>query len=335
MPDLSTTWLGFPLKNPLVIGASPVGKSIRSCLEAEEKGAAAIVLHSLFEEQLVHEQMGAHYYIDTLTDMDAETRSVFPQSAIFPLDGAAYLRHIEKLKQKLTIPLIASLNGTTPGGWLSYAKSMASAGCDALELNLYEVATDEQKSSQYLEDQQLEIVSSVISAVSIPVNVKLSPFYTSLPYFVRRLYECGVQGVSVFNRYYQSDINPLTLEVDRHLHLSSSAELPLRLHALAILSSKMGLFYACTGGIHSGYDMAKAILAGAHVTQVVSAVLAKGFSVIEKFLQELKEYMLQMGYESIHEMRGVMNLSSVADPHSYERLNYAQMLAAWKLPLSP
>lgn len=334
MIDLTTHWLGFTLKNPLVLGASPIGKSFSQCLAAEEAGVSAIVLHSLFEEQLIHEQMGVHYYFDSRLDMDAEARSVFPESSIFALDGQSYLQHLQKLKKSINIPLIASLNGTTPGGWLDYAKKLADAGADAIELNLYEVATDEEKSSADIEKQQLEIIAEIVQEIQIPVNLKLSPFYTSLPHFVASATKVGAQGITVFNRYYQTNINPLELEVDRQLHLSSSEELPLRLHALAILSARFPkVYFACTGGVHSGLDMAKAILSGAHVTQVVSAILSGGFGMVQKFLNELKEYMAHMGYETVQEMRGVMNLASVADPHNYERLNYAKMLSGWKLPI--
>jgi dihydroorotate dehydrogenase (fumarate) len=287
-------------------------------------------MHSLFEEQLIHEQMSAHRFIDSRIDLDAETQGMRPGSGAFPVDAEPYLRELEKLKQRLDVPVLASLNGSTPGGWTSYAKRLENAGADALELNLYEVATSPDESSAAVEQRQLEVVRLVIQAVKLPVNIKLTPFYASVPAFVRRLEQAGARGVVVFNRFYQPDIALETLDVDRRLVLSTPAELPLRLHALALLSPTTKLSLGCTGGVHAGLDVAKAILSGAHVVQLASVLLERGPGHVEALRDELDGWLEAKGYKSSAEARGVLNLGSAPDPHAWERLNYTRMLDGWR-----
>ena len=330
MADLSTQWLGLSLKSPLVVAASPLSKDPQAIADAVAAGAGAVVLHSLFEEQLIHDQMAAHRFIDARIDMDAETQGIGAGAGAFAMDAGPHLAELERLKKRVDVPILASLNGTTPGGWTSYAKRLESAGADALELNLYEVATSPDESGAAVEDRQLEVVRSVVAAVNVPVSVKLSPFYASVPAFVRGLEEAGARGVVVFNRYYQPDIELETLDVDRRLHLSTSAELPLRLHALALLSPVTPLSLACTGGVHSGLDAAKAILCGAHVVQLASVLLERGPKHVAVLSAELDAWLDAKGYLSSAEARGVLDLRSAPDAHAWERLNYTRMLEGWR-----
>jgi dihydroorotate dehydrogenase (fumarate) len=330
MADLSTTWLGLSLQSPLVVAASPLSKDPSAIAAAVATGAGAVVMHSLFEEQLIHEQMAAHRFLDARADMDAETQSVLPSANVFSVDVEPYLAELERLRKRVDVPILASLNGTTPGGWTSYAKRLESAGADALELNLYEVVTSPDESGAAVEQRQLEVVRSVVENVSVPVSVKLTPFYASVPAFVRRLEQAGAQGVVVFNRFYQPDIALDTLDVDRRLFPSSSADLPLRLHALALLSPTVKLSLACTGGVHSGLDAAKAILSGAHVVQLASVLLEHGPEHMVVIRDELARWLGDKGYKSSAEARGVLDLRSAPDPHAWERLNYARMLDGWR-----
>ncbi len=330
MPDLSTTWLGLPLRSPFVVAASPLSRDPDAIAAAVDAGASAVVMHSLFEEQLIHEQMAVHRFIDARIDMDAETQSIGPGAGAFPIDAEPYLTELDKLKKRVDVPVVASLNGTTPGGWTSYAKRLENAGADALELNLYEVATSADESGAAVEARQLDVVRSVVETVRLPVNVKLTSFYASLPAFVRSLEQAGARGVVVFNRFYQPDISLETLDVDRHLLLSTPAELPLRLHALALLSPTTKLSLACAGGVHSGLDAAKAILSGAHDVQLASVLLERGPTYLSVLLDELAGWLDSKGYKSSAEARGVLDLSSAPDAHAYERLNYTRMLDSWR-----
>jgi dihydroorotate dehydrogenase (fumarate) len=329
MADLSTTWLGLPLRSPLVVGASPLSRDPSAILAAVDAGAGAVVMHSLFEEQLVHEQMGAHRFVDTRTDLDAEA-GVLQATTIFSMDAEPYLFELERLRRSVDVPIIASLNGTTPGGWTSYARRLESAGASALELNLYDLATSPEESGNDVELRQLAVVTSVVSTVKIPVTVKLSVFYASLPSFVARLQQSGVRGVAVFNRFYQPDVDLEALDIARTLVLSTSAELPLRLHALAVLSAKSDLSLACTGGVHSGLDAAKAVLCGAHVVQLASALLERGPAHVGVIREELDGWLDRKGYRSSAEARGVLDMRSAPDPKAWERLNYARMLDGFR-----
>ena len=330
MSDLSTVWLGLPLRSPLVVAASPLSRDPDAIATAVAAGAGAVVMHSLFEEQLIHEQMSAHRFIDSRIDMDAETQGTRPGADAFLVDSEPYLRELERLKQRVDVPVLASLNGTTPGGWVRYAERLEEAGADALELNLYEVATSPDESGAAVEQRQLEVVRSVVHAVELPVNIKLTPFYASLPAFVRSLEKAGASGVVVFNRFYQPDIALETLDVDRRLVLSTPAELPLRLHALALLSPTTNISLGCTGGVHSGLDVAKAILSGAHIVQLASVLLEHGPGHVAALRDELAGWLDAKGYKSSAEARGVLDVSSAPDAHGWERLNYTRMLNGWR-----
>ncbi len=330
MVDLTTSWLGLSLRSPLVVAASPLSKDASAIAEAVAGGAGAVVMRSLFEEQLVHEQMGLHRFLDARADMDAEARSYAPGPHAFSADAEPYLAELARLKKRVDVPVLASLNGTTPGGWTSYAKRLEDAGADALELNLYEVGSAPDETGAEVEERQLTVVRGVVAAVAIPVSVKITPFYASVTAFVRALERAGARGVVVFNRFYQPDIALDTLDVDRHLVLSTSAELPLRLHALARLSPVTGLSLACTGGVHSGLDAAKAILSGAHAVELASVLLERGPGHCAVLRDELAGWLREKGYASSAEARGVLDLRSAPDPRAWERLDYAQMLDGWR-----
>lgn len=329
MVDLSTHWLGLELESPIILGAGPLSRETSPIVDAVAAGAGAVVMYSLFEEQLTAEQMAAYRFMDTRVDMNAEARSFMPDLDVFSLDAAPYLRHIERLRSKIDVPVIASLNGTTPGGWTLYAKQIQDAGAHALELNLYEVVTAVSETGEAVERRQREVVAAVVDAVRIPVTVKLSPFYASVPAFAHELGKLGARGVTVFNRFYQPDIDLESLDVDRRLQLSTPSELPLRLHALALLSAATNLNLACTGGVHSGLDAAKAILAGAHVVQVTSALLRHGPRYVGLMRDELRRWLGEKGYAGVQDARGVLDFSSAPDSHAWERVNYARMLDGW------
>jgi dihydroorotate dehydrogenase (fumarate) len=334
MADLTTEWLGLTLRSPLVVGASPLTDHIDAACRLVEAGAGAIVLPSLFEEQLVNEQLAAHRFLDNYVDTNAEARSVLADTNVFALGAEPTVAHLRRLKAAVDVPVIASLNGTTPGGWTGYARDLQDAGTDAIELNLYEIATRLDVTSDEVESRQLDVVAAVVAAVQIPVSVKLSPFYASVPAMVARLDAAGASGVVVFNRFYQPDIDLETLDVDRTLVPSTPAELPLRLHALALLHSRTGLSLAVSGGVHHGTDAVKAILCGAHAVQMVSALLwpssGDAPTTLHRIHRELLEWLDQHGYQSVAEARGATALDNVADPAALERVNYARVLHGWE-----
>jgi dihydroorotate dehydrogenase (fumarate) len=330
MADLTITWLGLQLKSPLVVAACPIAQDPAAAQQAVAAGAGAIVMHSLFEEQLAEEQMAVHRLVDCQMDLNAEASSFMPQAAAFSLDGEAYLAELAALRVAVNVPVIASLNGATPGGWTRYAKRLADAGADALELNLYDIATDALDGADEVERRQLALVETVVSAVSIPVAVKLSPFYTALPAFVRRLETAGARGVTVFNRLYEPQVDIETLEIRRQLELSTAAELPQRLHALAVLSTTCDLSLACSGGVHDGAHAAQAIACGAHVVQVASALLAHGPGRLAVLTDELQSWLDAHGYGRAADLRGVLNLNRSPDPAAWTRLNYIRTLDGWR-----
>jgi dihydroorotate dehydrogenase (fumarate) len=330
MPDLTTNWLGLRLDTPLVVAASPLTHDAAAIAAAVSAGAGAVVMHSLFEEQLTLEQMAAHYFIDARVNHDAEAASFLPHGDVFSLDAEPYLAQLERLRQRVDVPIIASLNGATPGGWTNYARQLEACGASAIELNLYDVVTSPDESSGVVEDRQLAVVRAVTGAVRVPVIVKLTPFYTSVPAFIRRLEAAGACGVALFNRFYQPDIDLENLDVDHKLVFSTPRELPLRLHALAIVSPQTALSLACTGGAHTGYDVAKAIVCGADVVQLASVLLERGPDYLAVIRDQLVSWLNEKGYASSDEARGVLARDSAPDRHTWERVHYTRMLEGWK-----
>lgn len=329
--DLTTRYLGLRLKNPLVVGASPMVHDLDTVRRLEDAGAAAIVLHSLFEEQILREQL-ASQYAEAHEESFAEALSYSPSPDDLPLETDAYLELIRKVKAAVEVPVVASLNGATDGGWLHYARLMEDAGADALELNVYSLATDLYDSAETIERRTLAMLRSVKSAVMIPVAVKLSPYYTSLAYFAQRLVREGADGLVLFNRFYQPDLDVEALEVQRALRLSDSSELPLRLRWLAVLSGRLKVSLVATGGIHTALDAVKAVMAGAHAVQMVSALLKRGPEYLRLVRDEMARWMTEHGYESVESMCGSLNLVRCPDPAAYERANYMQILQSWRAP---
>jgi len=328
--DLSTTYLGFKLTHPFMPGASPLSENLDLVRRLEDAGAPAIVMLSLFEEQIVGEEMATRSAMDDPAHSYAEATSYFPDAEDFRLGPDDYLDHVRRAKEAVSVPVIASLNGTTKGGWLRYAEQLQQAGADALELNIYALHTDPETSSEAVEAAEVDLIRAVKERVSIPVAVKLSPFYTSLAGFARRLDQLGVDGMILFNRFYQPDIDLEALEVSRTLHLSDSSELLLRLRWAAILSSQVkNASIAITGGVHTPEDALKAVMAGASAVQMVSALLLEGPARLKAIRDGVEQWLVEHEYESLGQALGSMNHSRSPDPAAFERANYMHILAGW------
>jgi dihydroorotate dehydrogenase (fumarate) len=329
--NLTTTYLGLKLSNPLVVGASPFCDNLDAACRLEAAGAGAIVMRSLFEEQIDHEQRALSYLLETPAESFAEATSYFPGFSEYQLTPDHYLRQLGNLKGTLRIPVIASLNGCRPGGWTDYAKRLEQAGADAIELNLYQLVTNPLASAAEIEADMLETVRDVAGSVRVPLAVKISPFHTAPAQFALALEEAGAKGVVLFNRFYQPDFNIEELEVQPNLRLSESNELLLRLRWLAILSPHVRGSLACTGGVHHTEDVIKALLAGAHTVQLVSVLLKQGPRVLTLLLQGLSRWMEEREYASLDELRGALNLKRCPDPAAHERANYIRILQSWRV----
>jgi dihydroorotate dehydrogenase (fumarate) len=312
-------------------GASPLADSLDTVKRLEDAGAAAIVLRSIFEEQITREQNGLVHNIEVTSNTSAEALAYFPKPEDFAFGTHEYLEQILKIKAAVKVPVIASINGTTNEGWLSYAKTIQQAGADALELNVYYIPTDPRETSAEVEGTTIEIVRTVKKAITIPVAVKLSPFFSSMANLARQLDASGADGLVLFNRFYQPDIDVEALEVVPSLHLSDSSELLLRLHWLAILSGQVKASLAASGGVHTGVDAVKAVMAGASAVQVVSRLLEDGPQRLLTIFQGMKHWMEEHDYESLEQMRGSMNLQKSPDPSAFERGNYMKVLRSWKV----
>ncbi|MDR7522505.1 MAG: dihydroorotate dehydrogenase-like protein [Armatimonadota bacterium] len=328
--DLSTTYLGLSLPHPLMPGASPLVDDLETVKRLEDAGAAAIIMHSLFEEQIVQEQLATVHHMEVHAESFPEALSYFPRPSEFALGPEQYLRHLERIKRAVGVPVIASLNGVTTGGWMAYARRMQEAGADAIELNVYYLATDPRESAAAVEGRTLDILRAVRQTVSIPIAVKLSPFFSSLAHFAAELDAAGADGLVLFNRFYQPEIDIETLDVVPRLELSSSGELLLRLRWLAVLSGRVSASLAVSGGVHSATDAIKAIMAGADAVQMVSALLRHGPDYLSLVLQGLEAWMTEHGYTSLAQMRGSMSLSRCPDPAAFERSNYIRVLQGWR-----
>ncbi|MEI8233724.1 MAG: dihydroorotate dehydrogenase-like protein [Verrucomicrobiota bacterium] len=327
--NLATEYLGLTLKNPLMPGASPLVDDLATVRRLEDAGAAAIVMHSLFEEQLERERTAVERDVESHNESFAEATTYFPSEEDFDETSAEYLELIGKIKATVSIPVIASLNGTTPGGWTGHAKLIEQAGADALELNYYDLPADPCKTGAEIEARALDLVAAIRKEVRIPLAVKLSPFFSSLPNFVSRLKNAGANGVILFNRFYQPDINIEDLDTDSVLELSTPSELRLRLRWLAVLSAQVDTSYAATGGVHSAQDAVRAIMAGAHAVQIVSALLKNGPDYLATVLADLSQWLEEHEYESLAQMRGTMNLKHCPDASAFERANYLRLLKSW------
>jgi dihydroorotate dehydrogenase (fumarate) len=328
--DLSTTYLGLALANPLVAGASPMVDDLDTVKKLEDAGCAAIVMHSLFEEQITREQLGTVMDMESHADSFAEALSYFPQPQEFRLGPEAYLEQVRRIKAAVKVPVIGSLNGTSPAGWLDYAKLIEQAGADALELNVYYLATQAWETSDAVERRALDGLKTVKAAVKIPVAVKLSPFYSSLAHLAKQLDDAGADGLVLFNRFYQPDLDVEELEVVPSLKLSDSSELLLRLRWLAILSGHVKGSLACSGGVHTPLDAIKAVMAGAHAVQVVSALLQRGPAYLATLRDGMASWMEEHEYASLEQMHGSMSHQNSPNPQALERANYMRILQGWK-----
>ena len=329
MADLTTTYLGLELKNPLVASASPLSKKLDTVRRLEDAGAAAVVMYSLFEEQIVHDSLALDHFLNRTTDVSNEAASYFPDLDNYNIGPDDYLEHIRKIKAAVSIPVIGSLNGVSTGGWVDYAQKIEQAGADALELNMYDVPADPNLASQDLEKVYVQLVHDVRSEVHIPLAVKLSPFFTSLPNIATRLVSAGANGLVLFNRFIQPDLDIETLEVVPHLLLSVSGEMRLPLRWVAILYGRINADLALTSGVHTTEDMVKAIMAGANVTMLASELLAKGIGRATELVASLEQWMEQYEYQSVLQMRGSMSQKNVAQPAAFERANYMKALQSY------
>lgn len=329
MPELKTTYLGLNLRNPLVASASPFTKKVEKAKELADAGIGAIVMHSLFEEQINHESRELDHFLNQGTESFAEALTYFPEMDHYDVGPEKYLKLIGDLKQSLPIPVIASLNGVSSGGWVDYSRRMQDAGADALELNVYFLSTNLEQTAADLEKTQLELVQNICAAVRIPVSVKLNPFYTSLPNFAAQLVSAGVKGLVFFNRFYQPDLDIEALEVVPTLNLSSSEELRLPLRWVAILYGKLKADLALSSGVHSGTDAVKALMAGSQAVMMASTLVHNSAGKAAQVLGELESWMAAHEYTSVDQMRGTLSQKGVANPAAFERANYLQVLTSF------
>jgi dihydroorotate dehydrogenase (fumarate) len=329
--DLTTKYLGLTLKNPVIPGASPLVHQLDNVRRLEDGGAAAIVMHSLFEEQITNDQLAEFAHTENPAESFSEATSYFPRMEDYALGPDRYLNQISRIKEMVDVPVIGSLNGVSMGGWTDHARLIQQAGADALELNVYYIATDPDEPGIAVEKRTLDILEAVMASVTIPVSVKLSPFFSSPGHFAKQLDSMGAAGVVLFNRFYQPDIDIEELEATHRLDLSNSTELRLRLRWAAILHGHLKADIAVSGGVHTVEDIVKAIMCGASVTQVVSSLLKYGPSHIGSLITGLSHWLEDHEYESVEQMRGSMSLRHCPDPTVFERANYLRVLQLWKV----
>jgi len=329
--DLTTNYLGLKLKNPVVPSASPLSQNVDSVKALEDAGASAVVVYSLFEEQINHESGEIDHYLSYGSESYAEATSYFPEPDEFKLGPVEYLDHIAKLKKSVDIPIIGSLNGVSAGGWVNYAKNIEQAGADALELNIYYIAANGNLPSSEIENMYVETIKAVKSKVKIPVAVKLSPFFTSMTNMAKKLDGAGADGLVLFNRFYQPDFDLNKLEVVPNLVLSTNWELRLPLRWIAILYGNIKASMAATSGVHSHLDVIKVMMAGGDVAMVCSELLKHGISRVSDMVSGLQIWMEENEYESITQMKGSMSQRRVAEPAAFERANYMKALQSYKL----
>jgi dihydroorotate dehydrogenase (fumarate) len=327
--DLTTTYLGLALRNPLVASASPLSRRVDTVRQMEDAGVAAVVMYSLFEEEIVAESSRLHHALEHDAHTHAEALSYLPDLGEYTLQPERYLAQLACLKHAVHIPILGSLNGTSPGGWVAYARRIEEAGADALELNIYAVPTDPTVGGAELEERYVMLVHEVCSQVQIPVAVKLSPFYTAIPHMARRFVEAGAHGLVLFNRFYQPDFDLERLAVVPNLELSTSHDLRLPLRWIAILNERVQADFALTGGVHTVEDVLKGTMAGASVCMLASELLAHGIERLGQLLDGLQAWMIEHEYASIAQMRGSMSQRAVADPAAFERANYQRALESF------
>jgi dihydroorotate dehydrogenase (fumarate) len=327
--DLTTTYMGLTLKNPLVPSSSPLSRNLNSLRRMEDNGASAIVLYSLFEEQITLESHNLNQYLTQGAESFPEALTYFPEAAEYETGPDEYMEHIQKAKEALSIPIIASLNGVSTGGWVKYAKNIEEAGADGLELNVYYLPTDPNLSGPEVEQIYLDVLKDVKAAVKIPVAMKLSPYFSAMANMARRLADAGANGLSLFNRFYQPDLDIENLEVVPHLLLSTSAEQRLPMRWIAILYGRVQADLALTTGMHTSEDVLKGLMAGASVTMMASELLRNGVGRLKEILLDLERWMVEYEYESISELKGSLSQINCAEPAAFERANYMRVLSSY------
>lgn len=329
--NLQTSYLGLTLKNPLMPGASPLVDNLDLVRRLEDAGAAAIVMHSLFEEQIQLEERACTRHLEGCSNSFSEAMSFLSEPDDFALSPEQYLEQIRRIKEAVDLPVIASLNGVTPGGWVEFARHLQSAGADAIELNFYNIPVSPAVSPREVEADALRVVRTVRRSVDLPIALKISPFFSSLPHFAQKAADGGANGLVIFNRFYQPDIDIENLEVLPTLQLSDRSELRLRLRWLAILYGIADLSLAVSGGVQTGEDVIKSLMAGADTVQMVSALLKHGPERLGSVLQSLWRWMDEHEYASLEQLRGSMSLQHCPDPAAFERANYMRILQAWRV----
>ena len=322
MIDLTTSYLGLNLASPLVVSASPLSRDVDGICRLEDAGASAVVLYSLFEEQLRQEEADLNYHLAAGTESFAESLTYFPQASEFHTGPEGYLNHIRKAKSSVKIPIIASINGSTLGGWTKFAAEMQRAGADAIECNIYNIPTDPNVSAADVENSYVEIVRAVKSVVTIPVAVKLSPFFSNFANIARRFDAAGADGLVMFNRFYQPDIDLEELEIRPNVLLSSQQALRLPLTWIGILYGKVKASLAGTSGVHTAEDVVKLLMVGANVTMLCSSLMRHGINHLRHVERELREWMEEHEYESVRQMQGSMSQQRCSDPGAFERAQY-------------
>ncbi|UCG24150.1 MAG: dihydroorotate dehydrogenase-like protein [Chloroflexota bacterium] len=327
--DLTTTYLGLNLKNPLVPSSSPLSRNLNTLRRMEDYGASAIVLYSLFEEQITMESHVLNEYLTQGVESFPEALTYFPEASEYETGPVEYAEHIRKAKEALEIPIIASLNGVSTGGWVKYARNVQEAGADALELNIYYLPTDPNLSSGEVEQIYLDVLRDVKEAIDIPVAMKLSPYFSALANMAKRLDAGGASGLVLFNRFYQPDLDIENLEVVPHLLLSTSSELRLPLRWIAILYGRIEADLALTTGIHTAEDVLKGLMAGASVTMVASELLRNGVGRMREILIDLERWLVEYEYESVNQLQGSLSQINCAEPAAFERANYMRVLSSF------
>lgn len=326
MANLKTSYMGLEISNPLVASASALSKKYDNIKKMEDAGLGAVVLYSLFEEEITHESLALNHFLVRETDSFAEALTYFPDLGHYTMGSDKYLELIRKAKESVRMPIIGSLNGVSSGGWTKYAKLMQEAGADALELNLYYLPTDARLSGEELEKEQVELVRQVRQSIRIPLSVKLSPFYSSLPNFAHQLSTAGANALVLFNRFYQPDLDVEELSVVPWLELSNSTDLLLPMRWIAILYERLPLQLALTSGVHSSVDAVKALMAGAQVAMSASALVRNGIESAVNLIAGLNHWMDEHEYTSVDQMRGSLSQKSAAEPAAFERANYMKAL---------
>lgn len=329
--ELTTEYLGLKLKNPIVCASSPISRKLDTAKQVEDAGASAIVMYSLFEEQINYDKKELNHFLSYGSDSFAEALSYFPEpETYFNMDADDYLEQIRKLKSSLSIPVIGSLNGVSTGGWTRYAKHIEEAGADAIELNIYYVPTNPALTASMIEDMYIEALKTVKSSVSIPVSLKVGGAFSAFANFAKRADEAGADGLVLFNRFFGTDIDLETLEVVQKLKLSSRIESQLPLRWIAILCGNIKASLAATSGIHTAHDAIKMTLAGADVSMIASAIFSNGMPCITAMLREYQEWMQKHDYSSVTQMKGSLSYKNVAEPAAYERANYMKLLHSYE-----